>query len=635
MRTRVLPLLALAVFATACGGGDSGTSPTPQPQPVASVSVQPSALSLTAGQTGNLTAQARDASGNSLSGRTITWSTSDATIATVSTQGVVTGVAPGTATITATSEGKSDSSTITVTPTPVASVTVAPATLGLTVGQTGSVTATTRDASGNTLDGRAITWASSASVTARVSAEGVVTALAPGTATITATSEGKSGSAMITVTPIPVALVTVAPATLGLIVSQTGTLTATVKDASGNTLNDRTLTWASSALGTATVSTQGVVTGVAPGSATITATSEGKSGGAAITVAFGVANQLVLTTGAAGAMNGMAFKTQPVVAVRDAYGNTLPTDNTTVVTMTTGGGATVLGTAAKTAAGGVATFNSVGIRGTVGVSYSLTFAATGLTPAAQTITVTPLIFGSGTKIVGVDVLAGVYRSNNLSTVSCYWERLSGFGGTSGEIIANYFGRGPAVVEVSATDKGFSSSGCAQWVQVSGPITTSPAAPFGVGVFVVGMDIAPGLWRSNNDSGTSCYWERLRGFGGTSAETIANDIGGGPAVVEVSTTDKGFSSSGCAQWVQVVGPITTSPTAQFGEGTYIVGTDISPGTWQSNGTGTGCYWERLSGFGGTSAETIANFFGSAPAVVTIGSTDRGFISRRCGTWSKIG
>ena len=77
------------------------------------------------------------------------------------------------------------------------------------------------------------------------------------------------------------------------------------------------------------------------------------------------------------------------------------------------------------------------------------------------------------------------------------------------------------------------------------------------------------------------------------------------------------------------------TAAFGPGTFVVGTDIAAGTWQSNGTGSGCYWARLSGFGGALAEIIANNFGSSPAVVTVAATDRGFHSSGCGSWSKIG
>ncbi|MHB1329283.1 MAG: Ig-like domain-containing protein [Gemmatimonadales bacterium] len=94
--------------------------------------------------------------------------------------------------------------------------------------------------------------------------------------------------------PAAVASVTVAPGPITLVPQQTQTLAATVKDAAGNTLSGRTVTWATSAGGVATVSASGLVTAVAVGTATITATSEGQSGTAQVTVATGA---VVGTTG--------------------------------------------------------------------------------------------------------------------------------------------------------------------------------------------------------------------------------------------------------------------------------------------------------------------------------------------------
>ncbi len=84
-------------------------------------------------------------------------------------------------------------------PTPVATVTVTPATVSLVPGQTETLVAATLDAAGNQLNGRSVSWSTSASAVATVSAAGVVTAVGPGSATITATAEGKTGSAAITV----------------------------------------------------------------------------------------------------------------------------------------------------------------------------------------------------------------------------------------------------------------------------------------------------------------------------------------------------------------------------------------------------------------------------------------------------
>ncbi|MEO8575393.1 MAG: Ig-like domain-containing protein [Gemmatimonadales bacterium] len=85
---------------------------------------------------------------------------------------------------------------------PVQTVVVSPSALPLVVGSTGTLTATTKDAAGNMLTGRAVTWSSSNNAIATVNG-GLVTAIGIGTATITAGSEGKNGTAAITVSAPP------------------------------------------------------------------------------------------------------------------------------------------------------------------------------------------------------------------------------------------------------------------------------------------------------------------------------------------------------------------------------------------------------------------------------------------------
>src|SRR5439155_714149 len=272
---------------TATSEGQRGTAAvTVSSVPVASVTVSPAAAGVTVGATTQLTATPKDANGTALSGRVVTWATSNAAAGTVSASGLVTGVAAGSATITATSEGQSGTSAITVTNVPVASVTVSPATASLTVGATTQLTATPKDSNGTALGGRVVTWGTSNAAIATVSASGLARGVAAGSATITATSEGKSGTAAMTVTNVPVATVTVTPAIATLLTGATVQLTATPRDALGNPLSGRVVTWSSDALGVAAVSGSGLVSGLAVGGATITATSEGRSGSAAVTVSL-------------------------------------------------------------------------------------------------------------------------------------------------------------------------------------------------------------------------------------------------------------------------------------------------------------------------------------------------------------
>src|SRR5207249_12308173 len=88
------------------------------------------------------------------------------------------------------------------TATPVARVIVTPPSGTTPVGQTVQLTATPEDAAGKALSGRAVIWSSSQSSVAGVDANGLVTALATGSATITATREGQSGSATVTETDV-------------------------------------------------------------------------------------------------------------------------------------------------------------------------------------------------------------------------------------------------------------------------------------------------------------------------------------------------------------------------------------------------------------------------------------------------
>jgi len=253
--------------------------------PVAAVTVTPASVSVLQGQTVQLTATPRDANGNPLTGRVITWQSSNSAIASVNGSGLVSGVAAGgPVTMTATSEGQSGTATVTVTVAPVAAVTVTPSSGTVAIGQTVQLTATPRDASGNPLTGRAIGWSSSDNTIATVSSTGLVTGVVAGAVTITATSEGQSGTASITVSGVPVASVTVSPASASVPAGQTQQLTATLRDATGNILTGRTVTWASTNTPVATVTGTGLVTAKVAGSATITATSEGQSGTSAITV---------------------------------------------------------------------------------------------------------------------------------------------------------------------------------------------------------------------------------------------------------------------------------------------------------------------------------------------------------------
>ncbi|PYO76462.1 MAG: hypothetical protein DMD63_14435 [Gemmatimonadetes bacterium] len=288
MRALILAVAGLAVSVTACSS--NGTSVEVQRIPVAAVSVSLPSPSLVEGQRVRALATARDAAGATLPNRPITWQSSSSAIASVTDSGDVSALSPGSVTISATSEGQSGSASLSVTavpPVPVASVSVALAASSRNPGQTTQATATTRDANNNVLTGRSITWSSSNTGVATVSPSGLVSALAVGTAQISATSEGQTGSATLTVVaplPVPVASVSVTLGSSSLNPGLTTQATATTRDANNNILTGRAIVWGSSNQLVATVSTSGLVTAVAVGTAQITATSESQSGSAGLSV---------------------------------------------------------------------------------------------------------------------------------------------------------------------------------------------------------------------------------------------------------------------------------------------------------------------------------------------------------------
>lgn len=156
--------------------------------------------------------------------------------------------------------------------------------------------------------------------------------------------------------------------------------------------------------------------------------------------------------------------------------------------------------------------------------------------------------------------------------------------------------------------------------------------FGSGTLVVNKDVQPGTYRTRHDS-PGCYFARLKGFGGTVDDIIANDNTDATVVVTIAAGDAGFQSTRCDQWSSDLSQITTSKTS-FGDGDHIVGTDMDPGTYRNTGV-AGCYYARVRGWGHTIDDIIANDNTDAQAVVTIAATDAGFESQRCGTWTKIG
>ena len=314
---------ALALAATLAGtvALTSCNDTTTTPNLVASVEITPATASVRAGSTVALSARAKDAAGAALDVRTIVWSSSNKSIATVSSAGVVSALSPGEARIAASAQGKSAVATVTVTAREVASVVVSPATVSMRVGVSTPLTAQTLDADGQSLTGRTVAWSSSNTAVATVSASGTVTGVSPGAATITAASEGRSGQAAVTITLPPVQTVVVSPSVDTLAIGTERAHTAVLRDANNNVLTGRALAWSSNNVAVATVSSTGVVTGVGAGTVTISATSEGRVGSATVVVLSRLAGAVTLTPSSNTIVVGATQ--QLTTQITDALGNLL------------------------------------------------------------------------------------------------------------------------------------------------------------------------------------------------------------------------------------------------------------------------------------------------------------------------
>ena len=249
---------------------------------VASVQVSPPNATLKVGDIVTFSAQPRDANGAALTGHGVSWSSSNAQVASVNSSGRVTAVSAGGTIISAQSEGQVGLATVTVSVISVASIRVSPTNLSLNIGQTAPLQAQTLDASNNQLPGRTVLWFTSNSSVATVSSSGAVSAVGSGTATITATSEGKSATAAIVVAPAQ-ATITVTPSSATVDVGKSVQLSAVYRDPQGRTVN-KDFNWNTSNSQVATVSNSGRVTGRKAGTVTIKATASGVTGTATITV---------------------------------------------------------------------------------------------------------------------------------------------------------------------------------------------------------------------------------------------------------------------------------------------------------------------------------------------------------------
>jgi len=372
---------------TATTNGISGSATCSVAQVVRSVVLSPASAALAAvGLPQQFSAVALDGNGRTVAGQTFAWSSSDPVIATVDGTGLATGLAPGSVTITATTAGASGTATLSVQQV-LTSVVVSPATATLNaLGLTQSFSAVARDAGGNVILGRTFAWSASPAGVATIDpVTGIATALANGVATIAATTGGVSGMSQLSVAQIVTAVV-VNPASATL--SALGLkqqFTAVAQDANGKPVAGQVFTWSSSLPAIASVDQNGLATGLAIGSALITAATAGVTGSATLSIAQTVGS--VVVSPATAALDALGVTQQLTATAKDASGNVIPgrsftwkSDNPLVASVDPSGVVTAVGNGLTTI-----TATTGGVAGTAALSVAQIVTSVVVSPVSTTL----------------------------------------------------------------------------------------------------------------------------------------------------------------------------------------------------------------------------------------------------------
>jgi hypothetical protein len=284
----------LAAAASAVGVLSCAEAASTGLRPVIAVNISPSTILLASGADTALTAIVLGNNAEPLTGRAVTWSSSNPSVATVTDAGVVTatvitGPTAAPATITATSGGRTGTALISVLPSVPATITASATALDLADGSTVQLTATVRDAMGNTLTGRLVSWRSSDTLTARVTQSGI---LRPAgflnggerQAFVIVALDSLRDSVTVTVQPTTAEALVITPGSPFLSPGRTRRLRAELRSAAGSVIYGEPVTWSATTPTVADITGDGLVVGVAEGIATVSATSAGRMADATVTV---------------------------------------------------------------------------------------------------------------------------------------------------------------------------------------------------------------------------------------------------------------------------------------------------------------------------------------------------------------
>jgi uncharacterized protein YjdB len=383
---------------------------------LSSIVVSPAASSLPVNSSQQFTATGNYTDGSSADLTSlVTWSSTPATIATVSASGLVNGVAAGSGNISASLGAISGSTSLTVTAPTIASIAVTPVGLTLGIGINQQYVATVTYTDGTSADlSSGVTWTSSSTSVATVNNSGLVTTVAQGQTTITASIAGQSDTSTLTVVPAHLTSIDVSPSVQTIAAGTTQLFTAVGNFDDGSTQLLQSVTWSSSSTSAATIDINGVATGVGTGTSTITAASGSVSGTASLTVSAATLVSIAVTP----ASSSMAVGTTKQYTATGTFSDSSLQDITAVAVWTSSTPAT-----ATINAQGLASSVATGST-TIGAAFGSVSGSTGLTVSTAhlvSIAVSPvnprIAKGTSIKFTATGTFSDGSVATNLSGVS--------------------------------------------------------------------------------------------------------------------------------------------------------------------------------------------------------------------------
>ena len=265
------------------------------------IQVTPPSVSLTKGQTQQLTATATysDNTTADVTGH-VTWLSDDTATATIIPTGLLTGVEQGSAEVTASLDGVTGNAVqVTVTDAILTAIAITPPSVSVGKGQTQQLTATATYSDNTTADiSSSVAWLSDDTATATITATGLLTGVEQGNAEVTASLDGVTGNAVqVTVTDAILTAIAITPPSVSVGKGQTQQLTATATYSDNTTADiSSSVAWLSDDTATATITATGLLTGVEQGNAEVTASLDGVTGNAVqVTVTDAILTAIAIT----------------------------------------------------------------------------------------------------------------------------------------------------------------------------------------------------------------------------------------------------------------------------------------------------------------------------------------------------